>query len=156
MMNIAGLAPQRRQPALSLRDAVDANAIEASGFLDDPEVQEALLPLLPERNQTAEELRETIRSPQLQQSLSSLSRALRSDNFNNIMSSFELNPSNPRSAEAMARGDGVEAFVQALAHSATQRREREAAEAAAQEGAEGEGEGGGAGAEGGNDPRTEG
>lgn len=49
-----------RGKALSLRDAVDANAIEASGFLDDPEVQEALLPLLPEGNQTAEELRETV------------------------------------------------------------------------------------------------
>ncbi|CAN0425044.1 unnamed protein product [Ectocarpus sp. 8 AP-2014] len=50
------------------------------------------------------------------------------------MSSFELDPSNPRSAEAMARGDGVEAFVQALAHSAAHRRERKAAEAAAAKG----------------------
>lgn len=34
-----------------------------------------------------------------------------SDNFNNIMSSFELDPSNPQSAEAMARGDPVDAFL---------------------------------------------
>lgn len=37
---------------------------------------------------------------------------MQSDNFNNIMSSFELDPSNPRSAEAMARGDPVDAFLQ--------------------------------------------
>lgn len=39
---------------------MDADAIEASGILDDQEVQEALLPLLPEGNHTAEELRETV------------------------------------------------------------------------------------------------
>lgn len=34
-----------------------------------------------------------------------------SDNFNNIMSSFQLDPSNPGSSEAMARGDPVDAFL---------------------------------------------
>ena len=34
------------------------------------------------------------------------------ENFNNIMSSFELDPSNPKSAEAMGKGDAVAAFLQ--------------------------------------------
>lgn len=44
--------------------------------------------------------------------LSSDFLGVQSDNFNNIMSSFELDPGNPRSAEAMARGDAVEALLQ--------------------------------------------
>ncbi|CAN0103318.1 unnamed protein product, partial [Scytosiphon promiscuus] len=130
MMNISGMVPQQRRPPISLNDVVDADAIERMGILDDPEVQAMLLPLLPEARQTEEELRETIRSPQLQQSLASLSRALQSDNFNNIMSSFELDPSNPASAEAMARGDPVDAFLQALMHAATLKNERDAVEKA--------------------------
>lgn len=37
-----------------------------------------------------------------------------SDNFNNIMRSFELDPRNPRSAEAVARGDAVDAMLQVI------------------------------------------
>ncbi|CAM9760073.1 unnamed protein product, partial [Hapterophycus canaliculatus] len=76
MMNISGMMPQQQRRALSLNDVVDADAIEGMGILDDPEVQQMLLPLLPEGQQTEEELRETIRSPQLQQSLASLTQAL--------------------------------------------------------------------------------
>lgn len=46
--------------AISLNDVVDADAIEKMGILDDPEVQEMLLPLLPEGRQTEEELRQTV------------------------------------------------------------------------------------------------
>ncbi|CAN0394169.1 unnamed protein product, partial [Discosporangium mesarthrocarpum] len=53
-----------------------------------------------------------LRSPQLQQALSALSVALQSDNFNSIMSSFNLDPSNPASADALARGDAIEALMQ--------------------------------------------
>lgn len=34
------------------------------------------------------------------------------ENFNNIMSSFELDPSNPKSTEEMGKGDAVAAFLQ--------------------------------------------
>eukprot|EP00903_Cladosiphon_okamuranus_P022669 g20862.t2 len=139
MMNISGLMPQQRRPAISLNDVVDADKIEEMRLLDDPETQRVLLPLLPEGQQTVEELRETIRTPQLQQALQSLGQALHSDNFNNIMSSFELDPSNPQSSEAMARGDPVDAFLKAMMHSAEAKKEREAAEAASKQ--EGEGDG---------------
>lgn len=46
--------------AISLNDVVDADAIEAMGILDDPEVQQRLLPLLPEGRHTEEELRESV------------------------------------------------------------------------------------------------
>lgn len=140
MMNLPGMTTQSRTPPVSLNDVVNADAIEATGILDDSSVQEALVPLLAEGQQNVGELREIIRSPQLQQALQALTGALQSSNFNNIMSSFELDPANPRSAEAMARGDAVEALLQALIHAAKAKREREAAaEGAATH--EGEGDG---------------
>ncbi|CAM9758749.1 unnamed protein product, partial [Phaeothamnion confervicola] len=44
--------------------------------------------------------------------------ALLSDNFNSVVSGFELDASNPASMDALARGDGVEALLQALIHAA--------------------------------------
>eukprot|EP00752_Nemacystus_decipiens_P008109 g7249.t1 len=151
MMSISGMMPQQRKPPISLNDVVDADKIEEMGVLEDPETQRLLLPLLPKGGQTVEELRETIRSPQLQQALQSLGQALHSDNFNNIMSSFELDPSNPESSEAMARGDPVEAFLRAMMHSAAAKKEREAAEAAAKQE-----EGGNPEADGGDGSKTDG
>lgn len=46
---------------VALTDVLDADRIDASGILDDPEVQQRLLPLLPEGQQTEEELREIVR-----------------------------------------------------------------------------------------------
>lgn len=46
---------------VALTDVVNADIIDASGILDDPEVQQRLLPLLPEGQQTEEELREIVR-----------------------------------------------------------------------------------------------
>ncbi|CAM9920523.1 unnamed protein product [Ascophyllum nodosum] len=129
MMNLSGMAARPQQPPTRLTDVVNADAIEASGFLEDANVQQALVPLLADEQQTEQELRETLRSPQLQQALAALSQALQTENFNNIMSSFELDPSNPKSAEAMGKGDAVAAFLQALIHAAEAKREQETAEA---------------------------
>jgi len=43
-------------------------------LLNDPQVQEQLLPLLPEGNRTREELQELLRSPQFQQAVSQFNR----------------------------------------------------------------------------------
>lgn len=47
----------------SLNDVVNAREIEATGILDDPQVQEVLLPLMPDGQQTEHELRETVSQP---------------------------------------------------------------------------------------------
>lgn len=45
---------------VSLNDVVNADAIEVTGILDDPAVQEVLVPLLAEGQQNAGELREIV------------------------------------------------------------------------------------------------
>lgn len=81
-------------------------------LLDDPKVREALLPLLPETQQTEEELRRVVGSPEVRQTLDRLSSALQSDQFNTILSSLELDPE--AGSELLAQGDGIGAFVHAL------------------------------------------
>ena len=51
-------------------------------------------------------------SPQYQQTLASLTSALQSENYNSIFANFGLDPA--AGAEALARGNGVEAFLAAL------------------------------------------
>ena len=51
-------------------------------------------------------------SPQYQQTLSSLTSALQSENYNSIFANFGLDPA--AGAASLARGNGVEAFVAAL------------------------------------------
>ncbi|CAM9883290.1 unnamed protein product [Chrysoparadoxa australica] len=124
MMDLATGGMQQQQPrALAALYAYAASHLCLSpGIFDDPSVVEALTPLLPESQQSEAELRETMRSPQLQQALASLTQALQSDNFNSIMSNFGLVASNPASQGAMASGDGVRALVEALIFAAEQKR----------------------------------
>ena len=75
-------------------------------MLDDPAVQARLLPLLPEEQRTAGELRSLVRSPQFQQALGSLSSALHNpDNFNSVFANFGLDPAD--GAQALAGGDAM-------------------------------------------------
>ena len=83
-----------------------------SQLLEDPKIVEALLPFLPEGQQTEEELRQTFSSPQLQQSLRSLTNALLSNNYNAVLANFGLDAA--AGADAMAQGNPVLAFIQAL------------------------------------------
>jgi hypothetical protein len=100
-----------RTPAL--QDVITGEDIVRSGILNDPEVEAELVPLLPPGQQTSEHLQTTLRSAQLQQSLGSLTGALRnSDNFQSVMSNFQLNPADGHSQ--MIRGDGVGAFLNAI------------------------------------------
>jgi len=101
-----------RVPPVPLQDAATVDEIMASGVLSDPAVQAQLLHLLPEGHQNPAELFATVQSPQLQQALGSLSSALQSENYNSVVANFGLNPA--AGAEAMARGDNIEAFVNAV------------------------------------------
>lgn len=81
-------------------------------LLNDPAVQEALLPLLPENMRTPEELRSTFSSPQFRQALVALSQAIQSEGYEAVMASMALNPS--AGAEHLMRGDGIGAFLAAV------------------------------------------
>eukprot|EP00499_Haloplacidia_sp_CaronLabIsolate_P002637 CAMPEP_0196782154 /NCGR_PEP_ID=MMETSP1104-20130614/10829_1 /TAXON_ID=33652 /ORGANISM="Cafeteria sp., Strain Caron Lab Isolate" /LENGTH=374 /DNA_ID=CAMNT_0042152385 /DNA_START=43 /DNA_END=1167 /DNA_ORIENTATION=- len=108
MMGLAGA--MQRQSTVPLNEVLRGEDVEA--LFDDASVRDALLPLLPERLRTEEELRQTMRRPQVQQALVRLSQALMGDQFSSIMAS--LNVDSAGGAEALARGDGIEAFVRAL------------------------------------------
>ncbi|CAI5709886.1 unnamed protein product [Hyaloperonospora brassicae] len=80
--------------------------------LSDPACVETLLPHLPEGSQTLAELRTTLRSPQLRQSIGSLVSALRNGNFDAITANFGLDPA--AGAAKLAFGDGVGALLAAI------------------------------------------
>ena len=105
---LAGTIRRKRSPPIS--EILTADDI--TPLLDDPEVQEVLLGLLPEARRTKEELYDVVRSPQLQRAMHVLSSALQSDNFNTMMANFNLDTK--AGAEALAAGDGIGAFLQAL------------------------------------------
>jgi len=65
-----------------------------------------LLPLLPEGQRTDKDLRDQLRSPQLQQTVARLSSILNSHQFNAVMASLSLNNKDG--------GIGVKAFIQAI------------------------------------------
>ncbi|KAL3658775.1 hypothetical protein V7S43_016144 [Phytophthora oleae] len=83
-----------------------------SAILDDPSAVEALVQHLPEGSQTPAELRATLRSPQLRQSIGSLVSALQTGNFNAVMANFGLDPS--AGSAKLAFGDGVGALLAAI------------------------------------------
>lgn len=95
---------------VSLVKLLSANNL--SIIFDDPASVEALLLHLPEGSQTLAELRATLRSPQLRQSIESLVNALQTGNYNTVMASFELDPT--AGADKLAVGDGVGALLSAI------------------------------------------
>jgi len=107
-----------RQAATVLRTPSLSNILTGDEleklFAESPSVRESFLPLLPEGRRTEEELRITLRSPQFRQALDSLSKALQGDNLEAIMASFDLDPRQGGGADALARGDGIGAFIAAI------------------------------------------
>ncbi|XP_055508089.1 proteasomal ubiquitin receptor ADRM1 isoform X6 [Leucoraja erinacea] len=93
-------------------------------ILANAEVQERLLPYLPTGEslpQPAEEIQNTITSPQFQQAMSMFSAALASGQLGPLMSQFGL----PAEAvEAAGKGD-VEGFAKAMQHSSTKKQSDE-------------------------------
>lgn len=88
------------------------SAENVSPILMDQDVQNELVPLLPESQQTLQELEQTLRSPQLRQGIASLGSALHTGNFNAIMSNFGLD--HMAGANQLAMGDAVGAFLAAI------------------------------------------
>ena len=116
---MAGLATHSpiASPAVGgppLSEIASASAIEASGILDDPAVRQRLIDLLPEHQRTEEDLRENIRSPQVQQSLDTLTSALAGDMaaFQDVIVNFHMNPED--GAVALASGNPIQAFLDCL------------------------------------------
>ena len=101
-----------RQRPLGLEDILSADSILDTGILDDPEVVASLLQFLPEDQRTQQHLEETLRSPQFRQSLTTLSSALQSDNFNNVMMNFNIDPA--PGMQHLLRNDAIGAFIAAL------------------------------------------
>ncbi|GAB5029548.1 adhesion regulating molecule 1 [Nannochloropsis oceanica] len=113
MMNLTGMQQQQQQQrTVPLTEIVNADEVLRSGVLSDPAVQEQLIPLLAEGQQTPEQLEAIMHSPQFRSTLGSLTGALQTDNFNSIMSNFGLDAS--RGMEALSAGNNVDAFLQAL------------------------------------------
>lgn len=83
-------------------------------LLSSPQVQERLLPLLPEGHRTPEELAQLIRSPQFQQSLQHFGSALQSGQLGEFMRHLGLDPHGSPSS--------VEGFLRAIQEQANQNR----------------------------------
>lgn len=80
-------------PAPPLQDILTAEEINRSGILNDNAIQQQLISNMPLEQQSADQLDSTLRSPQFQQALGTLSQALRDpSNFQGITSNFQLNP----------------------------------------------------------------
>lgn len=92
-------------------------------ILSNAEVQQRLLPFLPSGEslpQSAEEIQNTLNSPQFQQSMSMFSSALASGQLGPLMSQFGLPPD---AVDAANRGD-VEAFARAMQGSREESKEK--------------------------------
>lgn len=59
-------------------------------------------------------LSQNIRSPQVRQALASLQSAIAGDSFNSVIANFNLDTSDAAVMEAMNRGDGIAAFLEAI------------------------------------------
>eukprot|EP00617_Octactis_speculum_P019318 CAMPEP_0185768174 /NCGR_PEP_ID=MMETSP1174-20130828/48038_1 /TAXON_ID=35687 /ORGANISM="Dictyocha speculum, Strain CCMP1381" /LENGTH=382 /DNA_ID=CAMNT_0028452753 /DNA_START=57 /DNA_END=1205 /DNA_ORIENTATION=+ len=105
-----GMAP--RAAPVPLQEIATSDEIMRTGILEDEAIQQRLIALLPEGLQTPGELHASIHSPQFQQTLTALTSALGSEQYNSIFANFGLDAS--AGAEALNRGDVIEAFIAAL------------------------------------------
>jgi len=90
--NIGGGPPPKKVP--SLNEVVDVDEIISKGLFENEEVVKQLAEFLPEGSPvTAENMKEHVRSPQLQQAIGMFNAALRSGELESVMASFGLNTS---------------------------------------------------------------
>lgn len=106
-------ATTSRPNPLELQDIYQVDAVLSSGILEDEALRAELITLLPEGQQSEEYLETALRSPQLRDSMRSLSRALNPDNYATVMANFGLDPA--VGSEHLVRGEAVQAFLHALA-----------------------------------------
>ncbi len=114
MAGLATTSPPSQQLLSSgppLHEVASIDAINESGILNDDEIKNKLIALLPEGQKTEEKLMENLRSPQVAQCFKSLTAALNDDvsSFNSILANFQLNPED--GAAAMIAGNPIQAFL---------------------------------------------
>lgn len=113
---------QQSGPPLS--EVVTADTITDSGILDNEEVKQKLIALLPEGQRSEDKLMENLRSPQVKQCLKSLTAALEDNgggSFNSILANFQLKPED--GAAAMASGNPIQAFLDCVLKSVQREQE---------------------------------
>jgi len=101
--------PAARAPRLSTL----LNAETVRPLLNNPAIQDRLLPFLPPERRTPEELRDIFSSPQFQQSLDAFGEALESGQLGELVRQFGLQSTGPTS---------IQQFLQAVQNSAQQSR----------------------------------
>eukprot|EP01118_Nematostelium_gracile_P004637 TRINITY_DN1548_c0_g1_i1.p1 TRINITY_DN1548_c0_g1~~TRINITY_DN1548_c0_g1_i1.p1 ORF type:complete len:335 (+),score=113.17 TRINITY_DN1548_c0_g1_i1:160-1164(+) len=87
--------PQGRAPKLSTL----LNAETVRPLLNNPAIQDKLLPFLPHERRTPEELRDIFSSPQFQQSLDAFGEALESGQLGELVRQFGLETNGPTSIQ---------------------------------------------------------
>jgi hypothetical protein len=97
-----------------LNEIATADTVEASGVLNDPLVRHRLIDLLPENQRTEQDLRQNLRSPQVQQALQNLTAAFADDSaaFHDVIVNFSMKPDD--GAIALTNGDPIQAFLDCL------------------------------------------
>uniref|UniRef100_H2ZCZ9 Uncharacterized protein n=1 Tax=Ciona savignyi TaxID=51511 RepID=H2ZCZ9_CIOSA len=107
-----GTPKQEPKTQIDLADAITPDAMIPI-LADQKVVQERLKPFLPEGQEfssTEQELRDTVRSPQLRQAISSFGSALASGQLAPLLAQFGL----PEAAQAAASKGDVEGFAKAM------------------------------------------
>ena len=110
-----------------LQEVVTSEAI--SSLLEDEAVCTRLLQLLPEEQQTRQHLEDNLRSPQVQQTLRTLTAALSPDDagsiegYHSVLANFALDPNHGQAA--IASGNPIQAFLDCVVASVENEKEEE-------------------------------
>lgn len=114
---MAGIQSQQAaQQPVPLTEVVTPAAI--SSLMENDQVRERLIALLPEEQRSNEMLEENLRSPQIQQTLRALTQALlpdgagNMDSFYSVLANFSLDPADGQ--EAMAANNPIQAFLDCI------------------------------------------
>lgn len=110
--NLVNQAAQSIQQArlVPLTDFITSS--EARDVLEDENSVAELRELVPESLRNDSEVVATLTSPQFQQALRGLTSALNSESYNAVLANFGLDPA--AGGDALARGDAILAFCQAV------------------------------------------
>jgi hypothetical protein len=122
-------------PGPSLSEVVTPDAVIEAGILENTELKERLIELLPENQRTEDRLLENLRSPQVRQCLQSLTAALCDDGsldgFHSILANFQLRPED--GAVGLSQGNPIQAFLDCVLKSVQREKEEDTNESKDQE-----------------------
>ncbi|CAJ1958720.1 unnamed protein product [Cylindrotheca closterium] len=111
---MAGLQTQPQASPAGLQDVVSSDAINS--LLENEDVRNRLIQELPEEQRTAEHLEENLRSPQVQQTLRSLTAALMPDDngnmdgYHSVLANFQLDAADGQQALTQSNNP-IQAFL---------------------------------------------